>query len=99
LSGVPTLVNGHSRFDNEGHSYPVNISVTAPPAHGTVQTRVRTLPRRQRDGSTHMVRETQVIYQSKKGYTGDDTFTYRRVSTDPSDPRNNQELTIQVTVR
>jgi len=42
---------------------------------------------------------TEVVYQSKKGFVGEDSFKLLRVSGDPSDPYKNEEVTIAVTVQ
>jgi hypothetical protein len=40
----------------------------------------------------------KVFYQSKAGFSGQDFFTYRRVTADPTDPNSGKEFTVAVTV-
>ena len=82
----------------QGREWPVRIQVTQPPAHGTVSSRIGNEQVTFR-GARRMVRATQVLYRSKKGYIGDDTFTYLRLTDDPTDRLNNESITIAVTVR
>jgi hypothetical protein len=98
-SGLPTLSNKHFRVDMQGHEWPVQIEVTKSPEHGTVRTQSVTTPRTLRDGTTKTVHETRVVYQSSKGFTGQDAFAYRRISGDPSDRSNDENITILVTVK
>jgi hypothetical protein len=77
----------------------VTIQYTARPANGSVHTQVTVQPKMLRNGTSKTVHVAQVVYQSKKGFVGQDSFTYRRVSGDPTDPDNNKEYTIAVTVR
>jgi hypothetical protein len=98
-SGVPTLSNKHFRVDKQGHEWPVEIQVTKSPDHGTVRTQSVSTPRTLRDGTTKTVHETRVVYQSSKGFAGQDAFVYRRISGDPSDRSNNENITILVTVK
>ena len=90
---------GHWRVDNNGKVWPVSIQVVSPPKNGTVTTRASSGQRKLRNGEAKTVRLTSVVYQSRKGYVGEDSFTYRRVTADPTDPDNGKEYTVAVTVR
>ncbi|XUJ36565.1 hypothetical protein ACQ5SK_18210 [Bradyrhizobium japonicum] len=90
---------GHWRVDASGKVWPVSIEVVSPPKSGAVTTRVSTGQRKLRNGEAKTVRLTSVVYQSKKGYVGEDSFTYRRVTADPTDPDNGKVYTVAVTVR
>ena len=90
---------GHWRVDSSGKVWPVSIEVVTPPKSGAVTTRASTGQRKLRSGEAKTVRLTSVVYQSKKGYVGEDSFTYRRVTADPTDPDNGKVYTVAVTVR
>ena len=90
---------GHWRVDANGKEWPVAIQYLERPKNGTVTTRVTTGVRPLRDGQQKTVHLAQVIYQSRKGFVGEDSFTYRRTTADPTDPRNGHEYTVAVTVR
>jgi len=90
---------GHWRVDASGKVWPVSIEVVSPPKNGAVTSRVSTGQRKLRNGEAKTVRLTSVVYQSKKGYVGEDSFTYRRVTADPTDPDNGRVYTVAVTVR
>jgi hypothetical protein len=87
-----------SRVDAKGKNWPVKVQYTLRPTNGTVRTQVAERAMTLRNGEIKTVRVTQVIYQSRKGFVGQDNFTYRRISGDPTDPDNNKEYTIAVTV-
>ena len=90
---------GHWRVDANGKDWPVTIEYLTRPANGTVRTKVFPYPKKLRNGEVKTVRVSQVIYQSKKGFVGQDSFTYRRVTADPTDPDNGKEYAVAVTVR
>lgn len=90
---------GHWRVDASGKVWPVSIEVVSPPKNGAVTTRTSSGQRKLRNGEAKTVRLTSVVYQSKKGYVGEDSFTYRRVTADPTDPDNGKVYTVAVTVR
>jgi hypothetical protein len=98
-SGVPLPCHSYWRVDMQGKEWPVTIQYTARPANGSVHTQVTLQPKMLRNGTSKTVHVAQVVYQSKKGFIGQDSFTYRRISGDPTDPDNNKEYTIAVTVR
>ena len=95
-SGVLTRVNRHAR-EGQGQEWPVTITVVSQPAHGTVTTQFAIGPNRTANG-TRIGNGTVVYYQSNSGYTGMDTFTYRRTSGDPTDPLNNNVYTMTIAV-
>jgi hypothetical protein len=98
-SGVPLYCHAYWRVDAQGREWPVSIQFLSRPANGTVRAQVTSEPRALRNGTTKTVRVAHLVYQSRKGFVGQDMFTYRRVSGDPTDPDNNKEYTIAVTVR
>jgi len=100
-SGVPTECHagGYWRVDANGKVWPVTIQFMARPKNGTATAQVTTGQRPLRNGEVKTVRLTQVIYQSRKGFVGEDSFTYRRITADPTDPNNGKEYTVAVTVR
>ena len=101
-SGAPTEVacqsGGHWRVDANGKEWPVTIQYITRPKNGTVTTRVST-GSVSLHGQTRTVHLTRVVYQSRKGFAGEDSFTYRRTTADPTDPLNGHEYTVAVTVK
>ena len=100
-SGVPTGVchdGGHWQVDRNGKEWPVTIQYLARPKNGTATTRVSTGVRSVY-GVSRPVHLTQVIYQSRKGFVGEDSFTYRRITADPTDRLSGTEYAVAVTVR
>jgi hypothetical protein len=98
-SGVPHSCPPMWRVDMQGKEWPVTVQYTSKPANGTVRTQVTLQPKALKDSTIKTVHIAQVIYQSRKGFVGQDSFSFRRVTGDPTDPNNNQEYTIAVTVR
>ena len=89
----------HSRVDAQGREWPVRIQITRPPAHGTVTTQPALEHVTLRSGERRTVHATQVVFRPKKGYLGEDTFTYVRITDDPTDRNNGKSFTIAVTMR
>jgi len=89
---------GHWQVDKNGKEWPVTIQYISRPKNGTVTTRVTTGVR-SAYGQPRTVHLAQVVYQSRKGFVGEDSFTYRRVTADPTDPLNGKEYTVAVTVK
>ena|SRR5690242_20224521 len=99
-SGVPfRCTHSDWRVDAQGKEWPVTLQYTARPAHGSVHTEVSLQPKALRNGTIKTVHVADWIYQSKKGFVGQDSFTYRHVTADPTDTRNGSEYTVAVTVR
>lgn len=94
-SGEMMRVNQHNRND-QGHDWPISITIVTPPAHGKVTTQEGMALLRLPTGVERNSAVTQVFYQSDAGYTGMDSFTYKRTSADASDPRNANTYTIDV---
>ena len=86
------------RVDANGKVWPVTLQYITRPKNGTVTTQVGS-GSRSVNGQVKEVRLTQTIYRSRKGFVGEDTFTYRRITADPTDPFNGKEYTVAVTVR
>jgi hypothetical protein len=97
-SGVSLPCHSYYRVDAKGKEWPITIQFTARPKNGTATTQSFYRPVSV-NGQVRTVRAVKVFYQSKKGFVGQDTFTYRRISGDPTDPDNKKEYTIAVTVR
>jgi hypothetical protein len=97
-SGVQLPCHSYYRVDAKGKEWPITIQFTARPKNGTAATQSFSRPVSV-NGQVKTVRAVKVFYQSKKGFVGQDTFSYRRISGDPTDPDNNKEYTIAVTVR
>jgi hypothetical protein len=68
--------------------------VTVPPSNGEVSTRI--VPETTKSGL--QIHATEIDYRSNPGFVGQDSFTYRRHSDDPSDPFNGT-VTMTVTVK
>ena len=86
------------RVDAKGKEWPVTIQFTAKPKNGTVTTLAFTRPASV-NGEVKTVRAVKVLYQSKQGFFGEDNFTFRRITADPTDPDSGKEYTVAVTVR
>ncbi|MBZ0148888.1 MAG: hypothetical protein K8F62_15295 [Pseudorhodoplanes sp.] len=86
------------RVDSQGREWPVSLKITSPAAHGRVTIKKEARVVRLRSGQQKTVQVTQVYYQSKAGFVGQDSFTYLRVSEDPTDTKN-ETITIAVTVK
>jgi hypothetical protein len=91
-------INQHNRY-NEGHDWPITITVISAPAHGAVTTQDGTAVITFPNAGTRMSNVTRVFYQSQPGYKGMDTFTYTRTSGDPTDPRNQNVYTTNIYVK
>lgn len=102
-SGQPIEVmggmGGYWHVDANGKEWPVSIEVVSRPKNGHVTTQISSGQRALKNGQVKTVRLAHVVYQSNKGFIGDDSFTYRRTTADPTDPNNGREVTIAVTVR
>jgi hypothetical protein len=98
-SGMLAKVNQHNRHDGAQGDLPVSITIVSPPAHGIVTTQTATALLRRPDGAARNSVVTQVFYQSRAGYKGRDSFSYRRTSPDPSDPLNANTYTMVLDVQ
>jgi hypothetical protein len=100
-SGQPIEVmgGGHFRVDANGKEWPVSAEILTPPKNGHVTTQISSGQRTLKNGQVRTVRLARVVYQSNKGFVGEDSFTYRYISADPTDPYNSKEITVAVTVR
>ena len=100
-SGVLTRVNRHNRYTTQlGGDLPVSITIISGPAHGTVTTNQGTaLLNSPNTGATRVASVTNVLYQSAPGYVGQDSFSYKRTSTDPNDPLNDKIVTVTMYVK
>ncbi|WP_137930790.1 hypothetical protein [Mesorhizobium comanense] len=96
--GVLVKINRHNRF-SQGQDWPIAITIISPPTHGTVSIQDGTAPITYHDGVMRMSAVKQVFYKSDPGYTGVDTFTYKRVSEDEADPLNARTYTMTVYVK
>lgn len=86
------------RVDAKGKEWPVTIQFTARPKNGAATTRSFSIPVSV-NGQSKTVRAVKVYYQSRKGFIGQDSFTYRRITADPTDSDSGKEFTVAVTVR
>jgi hypothetical protein len=97
-SGEQLPCHTYYRVDANGKEWPVTIQFTARPKNGTATTQSFSRPVSV-NGQLKNVRAVKVFYTSKPGFLGQDSFTYRRVTSDPTDPDNGKEFTVAVTVR
>jgi hypothetical protein len=97
-SGEELPCHVYYRVDANGKEWPVTIRFTSRPRNGTVATRAVVRPVAV-NGQTKSVHAVRVVYQSTAGFVGQDSFTYRRVTADPTDPDSGKEYTVAVTVR
>jgi len=96
-AGVLTEVNRHNRR-GAGHDWPISITIVSPPAHGKVTSLQGTALLKVGPGVQRNSDVTEVFYQSDPGYSGRDSFSYRRISTDPADPLNANLYTMVIDV-
>ncbi|MBN9218894.1 MAG: hypothetical protein J0I79_13150 [Mesorhizobium sp.] len=96
--GVLVKINRHNRF-NQGQDWPISITIISPPKHGTISIQDGTAPITYHDGVMRMSAVKDLFYKSDPGYTGVDTFTYKRVSEDEADPLNTHTYTMTVYVK
>jgi hypothetical protein len=90
-SGETVRVSHHWETDGSA----ISIKIIKQPSNGSVSTRVATEKVPGRPGETpKTARVTSVFYKSKKGFVGEDSFTYVRTSA-----RVSGTYTITVTVR
>ena len=97
-SGESLPCHTYYRVDANGKEWPVTIQFTARPKNGTATTQSFSFPISVK-GQSKTVRAVKVFYQSRKGFMGQDSFTYRRITADPTDPESGKEFTVAVTVR
>lgn len=104
-SGTSQEASRHFRFDASCKGYPVSIRITQQPKNGTLKTSRQSvaLQNSQVNSSSgacvgKAVPFTIVTYVSKKGFSGSDSFSYVRSSSDPADRSNGDIVTINVTV-
>ena len=106
-SGVKTEITTHSRYDSRCEASPVNIRIVTQPANGTVTAEPKDMVVKQTDNAVPQssscigktIRGVAVYYQSKPGFTGQDSFRYQRLNPrDPGDPLNN-DITYTITVK
>ena len=96
-SGQALPCHVYWRVDANGRQWRVSLRLVRPPQHGHFST--RTVHKDVFVRGRHLrARAIQVVYKSKKGFVGEDRFTYLRTTKDPTDPHNGQ-VTIVVTVR
>jgi hypothetical protein len=97
-SGEPLPCHVYYRVDANGKEWPVTIQFTSRPKNGTATTQTVSRPV-SINGQSKIVRAVRVFYQSKKGFVGEDNFSYRRITADPTDPDRGKEYAVAVTVR
>jgi hypothetical protein len=100
-SGEPIEVmgGGHYRVDANGKEWPVRAEILTQPKNGHVTTQTSSGQRTLKNGEVRTVRLARVVYQSNKGFVGEDSFTYRYITADPTDTYNGKEIAVAVTVR
>jgi hypothetical protein len=106
-SGTRSQITTHFRSDNQCKAIPVVIELLAKPANGTVNVEpkdvvIRPVTPRGGEQPSPCVGKTvagvAVFYQSKPGFTGRDSFRYRRTSESRGD-RSSGEISYTVTVK
>jgi hypothetical protein len=100
-SGELTRVDRHNRYNPSlGGDLPISITIISQPTHGTISTQEGTAQLTfPNAGITRMSSVTNVFYQSNPGYAGQDSFTYKRTSSDPNDPKNSNTYTVSIYVK
>jgi hypothetical protein len=98
----------HSRFDSKCQAARVEINVIKQPSHGKLSwgTKDYTIPAVNRGGvkqPEQCVGKTidgmAVYYEPNPGFTGSDSFRYRRVNANKADDRFNSEVNYTVEVK
>jgi hypothetical protein len=105
-SGAKTQITTHFRVDGQCNPSRVEITVLTAPANGTVtseQTDI-VVPAKNGKGEVQKcagkaVAGVAVFYQSKPGFSGMDSFRYRRINPSDANDRFNQELRYDITVK
>ena len=97
-SGETLPCHSYYRVDANGKEWPVTIHFTARPKNGTASTQSSSRPVSV-NGQVKNVHAVRVFYKSKPGFVGQDSFTYRRITADPTDTDSGKEYTVAVTVR
>jgi hypothetical protein len=106
-SATKSQITTHFRSDNQCNAIPVVIEILAKPANGTVTVEPKDIvirPTTPRGGEQQSkcvgktVKGVAVFYQSKPGFTGQDSFRYRRTSESRGD-RSSGEINYTVTVK
>lgn len=99
-SGLLAQVNRHNQYTGQlGGDLPITITVISAPTHGTISTKQGTAVITYPNAGARVSTVTNVFYQSAPGYVGQDSFTYKRTSPDPNDPRNANTYTVHVYVK
>ena len=106
-SGIKTEIATHDRFDSQCRTSLVEIRILKAPDNGTVTTEpkdvvVRAVNRRGETQPAQCVGKTvqgvAVFYQSKPGFTGSDSFRYRRFNPNDANDRFNADISYAITV-
>jgi hypothetical protein len=106
--GVKSQITTHMSYDGQCKPFRVVIETLAAPKNGTVTTEPKdivvpaTTPRGGQQQSKcvgQTIRGVAIFYQSKPGFTGQDSFRYRRSTPDRPGDRSSGEITYNVTVK
>jgi hypothetical protein len=106
-SGVKTLIRHRLSIDSQCHANRITIRVTSPPAHGKLitQREPRVVSPQSSDGRPNpsqcigkSLPGVGIYYQSARGFIGDDSFRYLRISNNAND-RFNVEHSGTISVR
>ena len=105
-SGAKTQMTTHFQVDGQCSPNRVEIAVLTAPANGTVTSEQKDIVVPARNGKGEIqkcagktVRGVAVFYQSKPGFSGKDSFRYRRFNPNDAHDRFNQEVVFDVMVR
>ena len=107
-SGAKAQIALHSRFDGQCRAARVEITVLKGAANGAVTWAPvdYVIPAQNRAGEKQpaqcvgkTIKGVAVYYQSKSGFVGSDSFSYRRLNADKADDRFNAEVAYSVTVK
>jgi hypothetical protein len=96
--GIELPCSSYFRVDANGRDWPVTLRVMKHPTAGTVRTRTFS-EMRQTSVGQKIVRVTRIYYTARAGYSGSDSFAYRRITADPTDSKSGEEFIVAVTVR
>jgi hypothetical protein len=104
-TSVKTRLTQHVSVDQNCQAQHLTVTLTSPPQHGRVFIQRETVqtPRMNRNGGEARcagARASGVViyYQSVRGFKGEDSFSYTRLSADNAADRHNGEVTRTVTV-
>ena len=108
MSGAKAQISTHMRYDRECGASRVAITILKAPEHGTMSYAPKPIVVAAKSargiaqpaqciGKT--VEGVAVYYESKPGFTGQDSFSYRRFNPNDENDRFNADISYTITVK